>query len=47
MLGRVCFWLEDRSESVKRKEPSMLIIGCDYHPSWHPNFHPNGKPKNQ
>src|SRR6266851_2695424 len=31
--GRVCFWLEDRSK-FGRKEPSMMLIGCDYHPSW-------------
>src|SRR5712692_6020136 len=31
--SRVCFWLEDRSK-FGRKEPSMVLIGCDYHPSW-------------
>ncbi len=31
--SRVCFWLEDRSK-FGRKEPSMMLIGCDYHPSW-------------
>jgi hypothetical protein len=34
MLRRVCFWLEDRSKSVERKDPSMMITGCDYRPSW-------------
>src|SRR5580704_18846448 len=23
-----------RTEAFGRKEPSMMIIGCDYHPSW-------------
>jgi hypothetical protein len=31
--SRVCFCLEDRSK-FGRKEPSMMLIGCDYHPSW-------------
>src|SRR6266849_5718757 len=30
--SRVCFWL--RTEAIGRKEPSMMVIGCDYHPSW-------------
>src|SRR5271169_6976218 len=23
-----------RTEAIGRKEPSMILIGCDFHPSW-------------
>src|SRR5580704_11954206 len=32
-FAAVCFCLW-RTEAIGRKEPSMIIIGCDYHPSW-------------
>src|SRR5277367_7163876 len=32
-FAAVCFCLW-RTEAIGRKEPSMNIIGCDYHPSW-------------
>jgi transposase len=28
------FAVEDQEKTLGKKEPSMLIIGCDFHPSW-------------